>query len=193
MKRVLFVLLSVTALSSFADSVNTAEAPQSSPASAGLSSVAYVNINTGIAKVYNLPTGSWAGSVNAGYNFNQHLALEGGYNLLASSQYGATVTSNIVDVAVKGTLPISETFNLYGRAGLGFGVDGWSGTASGSPSWFCGDDYNANYGTALLGIGGSFKLSKSFDLRVEDYAFVPFSNTMSGTINTVALGAQYNF
>ena len=156
-------------------------------------SPAYINVNTGFATLDNLPTGSWSGSLNAGYNLNQNLALEGGYNLLASSQFGATATSNIFDVAVKGTLPLSETFSLYGRAGLGLGIDGWSGTASGSPSWFCADDYNSTYGTALLGIGGSFKLSRSFDLRIEDYAFVPFSNTMSGTINTVALGAQYNF
>ena len=194
MKRLLFVLLSITALSAVADgSVSTADNPQSNVGITNSSSVAYINVNTGIAKIYNLPTGSWSGSLNAGYNLNQNIALEGGYNLLASSQFGATVTSNIFDVAVKGTLPLSEAFSVYGRAGLGFGVDGWSGSASGTPSWLCDDQYNSTYGTALLGIGGSFKLSRSVDLRLEDYAFVPFSNTMSGTINTVALGAQYNF
>lgn len=152
-----------------------------------------ISMSTQIAKVYNLPTGSWSGSLNAGYNLNQNLALEGGYNLLASSQFGATATSNIFDVAVKGTLPLSETFSLYGRAGIGLGIDGWSGSASGTPSWLCDDQYNSTYGTALLGIGGSFKLSRSFDLRLEDYAFVPFSNTMNGGINIVSVGAQYNF
>ena len=59
----------------------------------------------------------------------------------------------------------------------GYGVDGWSGTATGSPSWLCAGQYNANYASALVGLGGSFTLSKHFDLRIEDYAFIPFSNT----------------
>lgn len=43
-------------------------------------STAYININTGIAKLYNMPTGEWIGNMNAGYNFNRGIALEGGYN-----------------------------------------------------------------------------------------------------------------
>lgn len=184
MKHVLVLLLSSVALTSvYADSLETGV----------YKSPAYINLNTGIAKVYNLPTGSWAGSINAGYNFNSGFAVEGGYNLLASSQFGATTTSNIFDVAVKGTLPFSEVFSIYGRAGIGVGTDGWNGTASGTPSWLCNNQYNATYGTGLFGIGGSFKLSRSFDLHIEDYAFIPFSNTMNGGINIVSLGAQYNF
>lgn len=161
--------------------------------SSSLENPIYLNINTGVAKIYNLPTGSWAGSLNAGYNFNSSFALEGGYNILASSQYGATATSSIFDIAAKGTLPLSEVFSLYGRAGLGYGIDGWSGTASGTPSWLCAGQYNANYATALVGVGGSFALSKHFDLRIEDYAFIPFSNTMTGGMNIVTFGTQYNF
>jgi OOP family OmpA-OmpF porin len=161
--------------------------------SSSLDNSVYINLNTGVAKIYNLPTGSWAGSLNAGYNFNSSFALEGGYNILASSQYGATATSSIFDVAAKGTLPLSEVFSLYGRAGLGYGIDGWSGTASGTPSWLCAGQYNANYATALVGVGGSFALSKHFDLRIEDYAFIPFSNTMTGGMNIVTFGTQYNF
>ena len=161
--------------------------------SSSLDNPIYINLNTGVAKIYNLPTGSWAASVNAGYNFNPYFALEGGYNILASSQYGATATSSIFDVAVKGTLPLSEVFSLYGRAGIGYGIDGWSGTASGTPSWLCAGQYNASYATALVGVGGSFTLSKHFDLRIEDYAFIPFSNTMTGGTNIVTFGTQYNF
>ena len=160
---------------------------------AEISSPAYINVNTGWASIHNLPTGSWAGSLNAGYNVNPYFALEGGYNILASSQFGATATSNIFDVAAKGTLPLSDVFSLYGRAGIGYGIDGWSGTATGSPSWLCAGQYNSNYATGLVGLGGSFALSKHFDLRVEDYAFIPFSNTMNGGINIVTFGTQYNF
>lgn len=186
MKKLLLSSLILAAVSGVAFADEVAAQPYDG-------SGAYINLNTGWATMVNLPTGSWAGAVNAGYNFNRGFALEGGYNLLASSQFGATVTSNIFDVAAKGTLPLSDVFSLYGRAGFGFGVDGWSGTAVGSPNWLCAGQYNSGYATALVGLGGSFVLSKHFDLRVEDYAFIPFGSTMNGGINIITLGTQYNF
>lgn len=183
MKKILLILLTSLAGIAIAETTPAVETEN-----------AYINLNTGWASIHNLPTGSWAGSVNAGYNFNRGFALEGGYNVLANSQYGATTTSNIFDIAAKGTLPLSEVFSLYGRAGIGYGIDGWSGTANCSaPSCFCSSSYNSNYAAGLVGVGGSFTLSKHFDLRIEDYAFIPFSNTMSGGMNIVTFGTQYNF
>lgn len=157
---------------------------------------AYINLNTGIAKLYNLPTGEWTGNLNAGYNFNRAFALEGGYNLFAGSQFGASVATNIFDVAAKGTLPLSDIFSLYGRAGIGFGTNSWSGTltnVSSNDCILCNNSLNSNYGLALVGIGGSFTLSPHWDLRLEDTAYIPWSNTATGTINALTFGTQYNF
>ena len=75
MKKLLLVLLSsVVAVSAYADETAT-------------TSPVYINLNTGFFTMSNLPTGSWAGAINAGYNFNEALAIELGYNLLPSSQY----------------------------------------------------------------------------------------------------------
>lgn len=183
MKKLLLLLLSsVAAVSVYAD-----EAPTTSPV--------YINLNTGFATMSNLPTGSWAGALNVGYNFNEALAIEVGYNLLPSSQYGSTtVTQNVFDVAVKGTLPLSSIFSLYGRLGLGLGVNGWSGTAPTTGNCIlCDSGLSDTYGVGLAGIGASFKLSQHFDLRVEDYALVPFQNTYTGTANVVTGGVQYSF
>ena len=181
MKKLIFILLAASATMAVADGVTSPASP------------AYVNVNTGIAKLYNLPTGSWAGSINAGYNFNEALAVEVGYNLLPSSQFGTTVTSNAFDVAVKGTLPLSEMFSLYGRLGVGLGMNNWSGTAPAGGCIICQSGQSSTYGLGLAGIGASFKLSQHFDLRVEDYALVPFQNTYTGTVNVVIGGVQYNF
>lgn len=157
-------------------------------------SPAYINVNTGIAKLYNLPTGSWVGSINAGYNFNDALAIEIGDTLLPSSQFGTTVTENVFDVALKGTLSLSNLFSLYGRLGLGVGSNSWSGTAPTSGNCIlCSSGLSNTYGVGLAGVGASFKLSQHFDLRIEDYALVPFQNTYSGTANVVTFGTQYNF
>lgn len=187
MKKLFLLLLSAVAINSYADSTATATNETVSPA--------YINLNTGIAKLYNLPTGSWVGAINAGYNFNDTFAVELGYNLLPSSQFGSTtVTENVFDVAVKGTLPLSEMFSLYGRLGLGVGTNGWSGAmVNASNCILCNNNLSNTYGVGLAGIGASFKLSQHFDLRVEDYALVPFQNTYTGTANIVTGGVQYNF
>ncbi len=186
MKKLLLSLLAGMAVSAYADNA-------SATAAGDTASPAYINVNTGIAKLYNLPTGSWAGAINAGYNFNQALAIEVGYNLLPSSQFGTTVTENVFDVAVKGTLPLTEMFSLYGRLGVGIGNNNWSGTAPAGNCVLCTSGLSSTYGVGLAGIGASFKLSQHFDLRVEDYALVPFQNTYTGTANVVTGGVQYNF
>lgn len=156
-------------------------------------STAYINLNTGFATMQALPTGSWTANLNAGYNFNRAFALEGGYNLFANSQFGATTTTNIFDVAAKGTIPLSQVFNLYGRLGLGVGMDGWSGTANTANCELCQTNSNT-YMLGLAGIGGSFTLDRHFDLRLEDTMYIPFANTFNGsTINAVTFGVQYNF
>ncbi len=82
---------------------------------------------------------------------------------------------------------------IYGRAGLGYGISGWTGQAQGANN-LCNCNYDSNFGTYLVGAGVTFKVSEHFDLRLEDYAFLPFNNnTMIGSTNIVAFGTQYNF
>lgn len=186
MKKLLITLLGTITINAYADNTTPTTADTLSPV--------YVNVNTGFATFANLPTGSWAGAINVGYNFNQALAIEIGDTLLPSSQFGTTtVTENVFDVAVKGTLPLSEMFSLYGRLGLGVGSNSWSGTAPVGNCILCGSGLNSTYGVGLAGIGASFKLSQRFDLRIEDYALIPFQNTYTGTANVVTGGVQYNF
>lgn len=180
MKRILMILLLLISLPSFADDSSAGNV--------------YINVNTGVATLQNLSTSSWTGSVNLGYDFNHYVALEGGYNLLSNGQYGGA--SNIFDLAAKGMLPLSSVFSLYGRLGVGYVTDFGSGspnTTTSSGCYMCGNNYNSNYATALFGIGGSFMLSKHFDLNIDGYAFIPFSSNLSGGVNVVTLGAQYNF
>lgn len=164
-------------------------------AQAANDSKVYVNLNTGIGKLYNLPTGQWTMNLNAGYNFNQNFALEGGYNLFTGTEFGATSMTNIVDVAAKGTLPLSPVFSLYGRAGVGIGNNGWSGTVDtgNEDCIMCNKSLDSTYGLGLVGLGGSFALDKHWDLRVEDTLYFPFTNTYTGTMMAFTFGTQYNF
>lgn len=154
----------------------------------------YANLNTGIAKVYNFSSGEWMGNLNAGYEFNPYLAVEGGYSLFAGSQLGVTTATSIFDAAVKGTLPFNDVFALYGRAGVGFGMNSWSGSVVNSSNCIlCNNSISNNYGLALIAIGGSFNVSKNWSLHLEDSAYIPFVNTTTGSLMAITGGVQYNF
>lgn len=155
---------------------------------------AYVNVNAGLGTLQNLPTNSTSFAVNAGYNFNRGFALEAGWTGLFSSQYGATAYNNFADVAVKGTLPLSDLFSLYVRLGGGLNNTGFSGTAIGSGSNCLCNDSGGNNFAWLGGLGGSFALSRNIDLRVEDYMIMPMGGSSNyGNINNIMGGVQYNF
>lgn len=159
-----------------------------------LSSGAYLNVNAGSATFQYLPTGSFIFTGNAGYNFNRGFALEGGYAQLTSSQFGATQTNNIFDVAAKGTIHLGNVFALYGRLGTGINYMSWGGTATDAPVWFANQRSSSNFMWLAAG-GASFSLSRYFDLRLEDSVYIPMSggNSTAGTINAITGGVQFNF
>lgn len=157
---------------------------------------AYVNINAGYGSQQFLPNGTFAGSFNAGYNFNRAVALEGGAALLAGQQYNSADTAQMIfDMAVKGTIPLSDVFSLYGRLGAGFSTLTYNGTQNSGPSWFANSSGVINNMVGLGSVGGSFKLDRHFDLRVEDTYYIPLgsSGVTSGNANQALVGVQYNF
>lgn len=156
---------------------------------------AYINLNFGLANQSYTPTGMFATSANAGYSFNRALAVEAGYTNLAGSEFGATQTNNIFDVAVKGTIPFNNIFALYGRLGGGLNYFSWGGVANaGTPVWYANQRSSVNF-VGLASIGGSFALSRHFDLRLEDTMYIPMGggNPTTGQSNLVLGGVQYNF
>ena len=154
---------------------------------------AYINFDTGIATMSKLPNPGLSNSINSGYSFYKGFAVEGGYNSIISPQFGtATVYSNLFDAAAKGTIPLSSVFQMYGRLGLGVGVNGWTGTATDNCT-LCTNN-NSTFEFGLLSGGLNFSLNKSFDLRLEDVIYVPMiANTTTGLINSLNFGFQYNF
>ncbi len=185
-KNVLMLFAATSATMAFADVQSNVNQPYDG-------SGAYINLNAGLGTMQNVTNSSFALGANAGYNFNRGFAVEGGWTTLPSQQSGQLATYNIYDAAVKGTIPLSSVFSLYGRLGAGFGYSSWSG-ATNSPAVYQTTGSAYNYG-GLAGIGGSFVLSRHFDLRVEDYAYIPINGEGGnfGGANVITGGVQYNF
>lgn len=140
---------------------------------ASVDSGAYVGLGLGYAAVQNYDNGQFGAVIDGGYAFNQYLALEGDLALTSNytqSEAGISATANtsFLVAAVRGTLPLTDIFSLYGKAGLGFNFANLNVSGYGVSS----DANTSTNAAGLLAIGGAFNLSRHFVLKVENDYFI---------------------
>lgn len=144
---------------------------------------------------------AWA--ANLGYQFNKYLALEAGYLNLGQSKAtythaGQTVTEKNTfggfDAAVKGILPVTSQFSLFGKAGAVDEHDDADLSVAGVSS-----RQHSNKWVPMVGLGTSFNLTDNVALNVQDiyafrtnYKYKGISTFMPG-INSVLAGVSYKF
>jgi LysM repeat protein len=180
-KKIVFSLICLNIACAFADNAGVD------------SSGAYFDIGLGASNISNLPTGAATANMNWGYNFNRGFALEAGWTAMPSSQWGMLDNYNVYDIAAKGTIPLSNVFDLYGRLGLGAAYSSWSGT--------CLDPMYSTPGSTwsmvgLVGVGVAFNLNQNFSLYLENNNYIPTTSRSSGAFgeaSSVMFGFQYNF
>jgi LysM repeat protein len=154
-------------------------------------STTYFDIGAGFGSIANLPTGAFAGSAAVGYQFNRYVGLEAGWDGMPSQQWGLLDNYNIYSLSVKGTLPLSDNFSLYGKLGSGVGYSTWSGVG---PQVYSSAN-SATTWDGVVGVGAAFKVSPHFDLYLENKTFVPLTSQPGNfsTANATLFGFQYNF
>ncbi len=142
--------------------------------------------------------------LQGGYRFNPYLAVEAGYIDFGKAKYQASYTGGSAqgtlkaggfDVVGLASLPLNDSFSIFGKAGLVaarvksnlIAVGGAAG-ASGRAS--------DNSIRPLLGVGALYKLTDHVDLRADyDHVSGLGSSSKTGKMdsNMVSLGAAYNF
>jgi len=139
---------------------------------------------------FNVDSDSTAFRLVAGWQFNDYLSVEGGYQNFGAFDQRFTVNGQTVDVSLDadgftlggtGSLPLSDRFALYGRVGAFF----WDGDAEiNNVSQARPEDKNL-----YLGAGVSFALVGRLKLIV-DWTRFHLDDTES---NVIALGLTYGF
>lgn len=136
----------------------------------------------------------------AGYSFNPSFAIEAGYAdlgkpsskfVLPTETIPQTQKESAWFVAGKGTLPINEQFNLFGK----LGITQNKVSASWSDSGGGGSASNSRSGV-LYGIGAEYNATKQVGIRLEYEDFGKFGNsTGTGRTNTSmwSTGLSYKF
>ncbi len=133
-------------------------------------------------------------TISGGYRMNRNLALEGGLTAVGDSTLYGTGTSTTARqgdmrfVAV-GILPVSQSVELFGKAGIGFHTARITNNLNGS--------YNQHTtGNAILGFGGQFNINTRFGLRLqyEHLGKSKATDTDAGAdISRVSIGGVLNF
>lgn len=156
-------------------------------------STAYFAFGAGFGTITDLPTGAPAADVAVGYSFNRYLALEGDYSTMPSSQWGWLSNYSLYTAAVKGILPVSDHWSLYGKLGSGLGYSSWSGTL-GSPTIY-NSEGSASAWVAQASAGVNVALSDHFSLYLENNTYFNLNGQPGSyaTTNTTLFGFQYNF
>jgi OOP family OmpA-OmpF porin len=138
-----------------------------------------------------------------GYQINKNFAVEGGYFDLGNFGYTATtVPAGTLDGRIKlrglnldlvGTVPLSEKFSVFGRAGMNYAQarDSFSGTGAVQVANPNPRKNDTNY---KLGLGLQYALTESLAVRAEAERYrVNDAIGNRGHIDLVSVGLIYRF
>lgn len=142
------------------------------------------------------------GRVLGGYKFNENFAIEGTYASLGEAEIRAlnspakaSFDGTVISFSLLGIAPLSDTWSLYGKAGIGR----WDVEASvtdGSGFSASGDDDGTD---PLFGAGFMWEFEKGYSLRFEfERQTVGLSDSSDGIledidVDTISLTYSFSF
>src|SRR5471030_3189868 len=129
------------------------------------------------------------GKVFAGYNIDKTWAVEGGYTDGATGAAGSIHTdAHSLYLAGKGTLPINDQFNVFGK--LGAARNHNSVDATGDAAGLNGSGSK----TALYAsVGGEYLLNKNVSLSLEYENYGKNDIDVGRKTGAITAGVRYNF
>lgn len=146
----------------------------------------------------------------AGYNYNQYLGVEVGYADLGAPKYKYTGVNGVVGsgeikaeetswfAAAKGTLPINDQFNVFGKLGFTRNHLKASGdiTITAPVSVSISGSESKTKASVLYGVGAQYNVTKQIGIRLEYENFGKFGNeedTGRTKVDLWSAGVTYTF
>lgn len=145
--------------------------------------------------------------LRAGYQFNDYIAIEGGYANLGTFKYNVDFRTPIAgnayekikvdgfDISAVGTLPVGQGFSLLGKVGAFFSRTKANATATTALA-NASDDAKATETNLLTGLGIQYAINRNLTVRAEWERFFKVGNndsTGEGDIDLYSLGLNYRF
>lgn len=149
----------------------------------------------------NVDRNSFAWSINAGYQFNQYIAVEAGYMQLPYAKLTQNSTSGNVKLKtsaitadVKGILPVSQQFDLFAKAGLAFESQSLSSSNAGVTTVTTSDNHRI---APLFGLGVDYNINQNWSVGLQGIATLKTGHAANGNYYpatyTGLVGVTYKF
>lgn len=141
--------------------------------------------------------------LQGGYHFNQNLAVEAGFIDFGKAKYSAAYAGGAaqgqlkasgIDVAAILSLPVTDSFSLFGKAGA-VAARVKSSLVADAPASTASSSSSTNVLRPLLGVGANYKLTQNVDLRADFDRVSGLGKVATGKMNDnmFSLGLGYNF
>ena len=97
--------------------------------------------------------------------------------------------------ALKGIIPLSDKFSVYGKAGVGYAYSNLSpvGNSPASLAVFTNNSSSAWTPAALLGGGIEYNVTEKLGVNLEDVTYLDSNLNGLGNANLLAMGISYKF
>ena len=149
-------------------------------------------------------SGSNQWRLQGGYQFNDYIAVEGGYIDFGETTYkanfnGGTAKGSLkaggADIAAVFSVPVNDTLSVFAKAGV-VAADIKAHLNAGAPVILADRNTSATEVRPLLGVGAVYKISRDWDLRA-DYDQVDGlgKSGSTGTVDAkmLSFGVVYKF
>lgn len=160
---------------------------------------AYLSVDAGTLSMANAGLLQNPGAVDliGGYRFTKNIAAEAGYMIVGDSTvdvvgFGSlTYSQSIVHAGGVFTLPLGESFGLFGK----LGVNSVNGKMTGT-GVYAGSNSSASTSNVTYAIGGQYNFNQHFaaKLQYENLGKTKAQSTATGAdLTRVSAGMIYNF
>lgn len=135
-----------------------------------------------------------------GYQFGRYAAVEGGFNYLSNLRYDTkgfvtcsdpSIRLRSFDLSGKGIFPIGESFNVFGRLGVGMTYLSTTGSLNPNLAGTCGASTRDRAFKPIFGVGAGYDITSNWvaDLSLTRFAF----GGAVRNITMVGVGISYHF
>lgn len=145
--------------------------------------------------------------VFGGYQLNRYIGVEAGYadlgkssirtNVVPTGTFERCIKTTGFDISVVGTLPVTDKFALFARAGAFMSERKTSFATSGDVELLSGVQGSTDRQTkATLGAGATYDFTKNIALRAEASQTRKYADELlsqNRNIDTYSMGVQYRF
>lgn len=182
-------------------------ADQETYVTGGVGSVQYVNTKNGYSTTTTLSSEGFFMPgflhVGGGYHFGPYLGVEGGISILSGSEIKSTnfqtlngsevVEGGSLQVAVVGTIPLNDKFDMFGKLGLANTTINYRFTPTGASNPT--QTASGRRTNQMFALGGQFNLNRHSGIyaQYEELGTVTVSSTVDVSIAVISAGLVYNF